>query len=282
RLSRNSSATGRFAVSTALHDRLQSALGDSYAIERELTPGGMSRLFLATERSLDRPVVVKLQHPHILPVLSAGARDGLLYYISPFVGDESLRRRIEQRGALPIDEAVRLLRAVADALAFAHALGIVHRDLKPDNIFLQHGHAILADFGIARAVEQATLATPAERLTGTGMGLGTPGYMAPEQLAGESDVDARADIYAMGIVAYEMLTGQPPFAGRAAPKLVVAHMTEMPEPVATRRSDAPPRLAQAVMRCLDKDPDDRWQTVEAFMPLLDELAAPSGTHPVPV
>jgi len=293
-------------VSTALHDRLQNALGDSYRIERELAPGGMSRLFLATERSLDRRVVVKLlppeltsevsaqrfqreilvtarlQHPHILPVLTAGARDGLVYYITPFVGDESLRQRITQRGALPIDETLRLLRTVADALAFAHALGVVHRDLKPDNIFLQHGHAILADFGIARAVEQATLATPAERLTGTGMGLGTPGYMAPEQLAGESDVDARADIYAMGIVAYEMLTGQPPFAGRAAPKLVVAHMTEMPEPVATRRSDAPPRLAQAVMRCLEKDPDDRWQTVEAFMPLLDELAAPSGTHAVPV
>lgn len=287
-------------MSTALHDRLQNALGDSYCIERELAPGGMSRLFLATERSLDRRVVVKLlppeltsevsaqrfqreilvtaklQHPHILPVLTAGARDGLVYYITPFVGDESLRQRIAQRGALPIDEAVRLLRTVADALAFAHALGVVHRDLKPDNIFLQHGYAILADFGIARAVEQATLATPAERLTGTGMGLGTPGYMAPEQLAGEADVDARADIYAMGIVAYEMLTGHPPFAGRSAPKLVVAHMTEMPEPVSARRPDAPPRLAQAVMRCLEKDPAHRWQTVDAFVPVLDEMATPLG------
>ena len=292
-------------MSTALHDRLQNALGDAYRIERELAPGGMSRLFLATERSLDRRVVVKLlppeltsdvsaqrfqreilvtarlQHPHILPVLTAGARDGLVYYITPFVGDESLRQRIAQRGALPIDEAVRLLRTVADALAFAHALGIVHRDLKPDNIFLQHGYAILADFGIARAVEQATLATPAERLTGTGMGLGTPGYMAPEQLAGETDVDARADIYAMGIVAYEMLTGQPPFAGRPAAKLVMAHMTEMPEPVAMRRSDAPPQLAQAVMRCLEKDPAHRWQTVDAFVPVLDEMAAPAATPAVP-
>ncbi len=287
-------------MSTALHDRLQNALGDAYRIERELAPGGMSRLFLATERSLDRRVVVKLlppeltsevsaqrfqreilvtarlQHPHILPVLSAGARDGLVYYITPFVGDESLRQRIAQRGALPIDETVRLLRTVADALAFAHALGVVHRDLKPDNIFLQHGYAILADFGIARAVEQATLSTPAERLTGTGMGLGTPGYMAPEQLAGEADVDARADIYAMGIVAYEMLTGHPPFAGRPAPKLVVAHMTEMPEPVSARRPDAPQRLAQAVMRCLEKDPAHRWQTVDAFVPVLDEMATPLG------
>ena len=293
-------------MSTALHDRLQNALGDAYRIERELAPGGMSRLFLATERSLDRRVVVKLlppeltsdvsaqrfqreilvtaklQHPHILPVLTAGARDGLLYYITPFVGDESLRQRIAQRGALPLDDTVRLLRTVADALAFAHALGVVHRDLKPDNIFLQHGYAILADFGIARAVEQATLGAPGERLTGTGMGLGTPGYMAPEQLAGDADVDARADIYAMGIVAYEMLTGQPPFAGRAAPKLVMAHMTEMPEPVASRRSDAPPRLAQAVMRCLEKDPARRWQTVDAFVPELDEMAAPAATRPVPV
>ncbi|HKV49674.1 MAG TPA: protein kinase, partial [Gemmatimonadaceae bacterium] len=289
-------------MSTELHDRLQNALGESYDIERELAPGGMSRLFLAAERSLDRRVVVKLlppelaseasaqrfqreilvtaklQHPHILPVLSAGARDGLLYYITPYVGDESLRHRIAERGALPIDETVRLLRTVADALAFAHALGIVHRDLKPDNIFLQHGHAILADFGIARAVEQATLATPAERLTGTGMGLGTPGYMAPEQLAGEPNVDGRADIYAMGVVAYEMLAGHPPFAGRPAPKLIIAHMTETPEPVTTRRSDAPPRLAHAVMRCLEKDPADRWQTVDDLVPLLDELAAPPATR----
>lgn len=290
-------------MSTELYDRLQNALGESYDIERELAPGGMSRLFLATERSLDRRVVVKLlppelaseagaqrfqreilvtaklQHPHILPVLSAGARDGLLYYITPYVGDESLRHRITVRGALPIEETVRVLRTVADALAFAHALGVVHRDLKPDNIFLQHGHAILADFGIARAVEQATLATPAERLTGTGMGLGTPGYMAPEQLAGEPNVDARADIYAMGVVAYEMLAGHPPFAGRPAAKLMIAHMTETPEPVASRRGDAPPRLAHAVMRCLEKDPSDRWQTVDDLVPLLDELVAPPATRP---
>ena len=290
-------------MSTELHDRLQTALGESYEIERELAPGGMSRLFLATERSLDRRVVVKLlppelaseagaqrfqreilvtarlQHPHILPVLSAGARDGLLYYITPYVGDESLRHRIAVRGALPIEETVRLLRTVADALAFAHALGVVHRDLKPDNIFLQHGHAILADFGIARAVEQATLATPAQRLTGTGMGLGTPGYMAPEQLAGEPNVDARADIYAMGVVAYEMLAGHPPFAGRSAPKLMIAHMTETPEPVTARRGDAPPRLARAVMRCLEKDPSDRWQTVDDLVPVLDELIAPPATRP---
>ncbi|HEY9517409.1 MAG TPA: serine/threonine-protein kinase, partial [Gemmatimonadaceae bacterium] len=196
-------------MSTSLQELLQSSLGDAYRVERELAPGGMSRLFLATERSLERQVVVKLlppelaseasaqrfqremlvtaklQHAHILPILSAGARDGLLYYVTPYIAGESLRQRLALHGALPIDATIHLLREVADALAFAHAFGVIHRDLKPENIFLQHGHAILADFGIARAVEQATEGG-SERLTRTGTGLGTPGYMSPEQLAGES------------------------------------------------------------------------------------------------
>jgi tetratricopeptide (TPR) repeat protein len=290
-------------VSTALQDRLQCALGDSYQVERELAPGGMSRLYLATERSLDRQVVVKLlppelaseasaqrfqremlvtaklQHAHILPVLTAGARDGLLYYVTPYVAGESLRHRISLQGALPIDEAIRLLREVADALAFAHGLGVIHRDFKPDNIFLQHGHAILADFGIARAVEQATQGVPAERLTGTGMGLGTPGYMAPEQLAGEADVDARADIYAMGVVGYEMLAGYPPFPGLSTAKLLIAHMTQIPEPISTYRTDTPAQLAQLVMHCLEKDPADRWQAVEELIPMLEDLVASMGSRP---
>ncbi|MGH7269122.1 MAG: protein kinase domain-containing protein, partial [Polyangiaceae bacterium] len=265
----------------------------------------MSRLFLATERSLDRQVVIKLlppelaseasaqrfqremlvtaklQHPHILPVLSAGARDGLLYYVTPYVAGESLRHRLTLQGALPVEEAIRLLRAIADALVFAHALGVVHRDLKPDNIFLQHGHAILADFGIARALEQATLGEPAERLTRTGMGLGTPGYMAPEQLVGEPDVDARADIYAMGVVAYEMLAGHPPFSGLSAPKLVIAHMTQTPEPVTASRADTPPQLAQLVTRCLEKNPANRWQTVDALIPALEELLVSASRRPSP-
>ena len=292
-------------MSTSLQDRLQYALGESYHVERELAPGGMSRLFLATERALDRRVVVKLlppelaseasahrfqremlvtaklQHAHILPVLTAGARDGLLYYVTPFVAGETLRHRLAVQGALPVDEAIRLLREVAEALAFAHALGVIHRDLKPDNIFLQHGHAILADFGIARAVEQATRDTPTERLTGTGIGLGTPGYMAPEQLAGERDVDARADIYAMGVVGYEMLAGHPPFPGLSAAKLLVAHMIETPESVTAHRDGAPPQLAHAVMRCLEKDPADRWQAVEELMPLLEDLVVSLGTRPAP-
>ena len=292
-------------MSTALQDRLQRALGESYQVERELAPGGMSRLFLATERALDRRVVVKLlppelasaasaqrfqremlvtaklQHAHILPVLTAGARDGLLYYVTPYVAGESLRHRLALQGALPLEEAIRLLREVAEALAFAHALAVIHRDLKPDNIFLQHGHAVLADFGIARAVEQATRDGPTERLTGTGMGLGTPGYMAPEQLAGERDVDARADIYAMGVVAYEMLAGHPPFPGLSAAKLLIAHMTETPESVATYAAGTPPQLTHLVMRCLEKDPANRWQAVDELIPLLQDLVVSLGRRPAP-
>ncbi|MGE5729221.1 MAG: protein kinase domain-containing protein [Gemmatimonas sp.] len=282
-------------MSTDLRDRLQTTLGNAYLVERELSPGGMSRLFLATERALDRKVVVKLlppelatehsaqrfqremlvtarlQHAHILPVLTAGARDGLLFYVTPFVAGDSLRNRIATTGALPMDEAIRLLREVAEALAFAHARDVVHRDLKPDNIFLQHGHAILADFGIARAVEQATRGTPTDRLTRTGLGLGTPGYMSPEQLAGDPDADARADIYAMGIVAYEMLCGRPPFSDRTPAKLIVAHMTETPEPVTSYRTDTPAKLSDLITRCLEKDPNDRWQTVEELMSPLEEI-----------
>jgi serine/threonine protein kinase/tetratricopeptide (TPR) repeat protein len=289
-------------VTTALQDRLQTTLGTAYQVERELAPGGMSRLFLATERALDRKVVVKLlppefatehsaqrfqremlvtaklQHAHILPVLTAGARDGLLYYVTPYVAGDSLRNRIASEGALPLNEVISLLREVAEALAFAHARSVVHRDLKPDNIFLQHGHAILADFGIARAVEQATRGTPTERLTRTGLGLGTPGYMSPEQLAGDPDVDARADIYAMGVVAYEMLSGHPPFPGRSPAKLIVAHMTEKPEPVTTYRTDAPPELSELIVRCLQKDPADRWQTVEELMSPLQELSASQASR----
>jgi len=280
-------------VSTEFQDRVQRTLGDTFQIERELAPGGMSRLFLAAERSLDRRVVVKvlpelaseataqrfqremlvtakLQHAHILPVLTAGARDGLLYYVTPFVAGESLRQRLMLHGALSVDEVVRVMRDVVDALAFAHALGVVHRDLKPDNILLQHGHAILADFGIVRVVEQTTRGDSAGPLTEIGLAVGTPGYMAPEQLVGDPLVDARADIYAMGVVAYEMLAGHPPFPGVTAQARMVAHLTVAPEHIARCRPDTPKLLANIVMRCLEKEPGDRWQTAEELRPLLDE------------
>lgn len=289
-------------MSTPLQDRLQATLGNAYEIERELAPGGMSRLFLATERALDRRVVVKLlppelathasaqrfqremlvtarlQHAHILPVLTAGARDGLLFYVTPYVAGDSLKHRLAEEGALPVDEVVRLLSEVAEALAFAHALDIVHRDLKPDNIFVQHGHAILADFGIARALEQAARGTPNERLTQTGTGIGTPGYMSPEQLAGDPAVDARTDVYALGVVAYEMLAGRPPFTGMTAARLIVAHMTETPEPVTSHRPDTPQALADLIARCLEKDPAQRWQSVDEMISSLDELVTSPVTR----
>jgi tetratricopeptide (TPR) repeat protein len=266
-----------------LLSELQEAVGDGYVVERELSPGGMSRLFLATDRSLRREVVIKLlppdiatadtaerfkremrvtaklQHPHILPVLSSGAHGRLLYYLAPFVPGESLRHRL-LKGALSIDESMRLLREIADALAFAHGHGVVHRDLKPENILLQHGHALLADFGIARAVEDATRGTSNPRLTMTGVGLGTLGYMAPEQLAADPAVDARADIYALGVIAYEMLAGHAPFRGLSPSLLVVAHLTQPPEPIARICSAVPVALGDLVMRCLEKDPANRWQT----------------------
>lgn len=286
-----------------LHSELQGAVGDAYVIDRELPPGGMSRLFLATERSLDRQVVIKLlppeianevtaqrfqremlvtaklQHAHILPVLAAGAHGGLLYYVTPFVVGDSLRHRLALHGALPIGEAVRLLREVADGLAFAHDRGVVHRDLKPENILLQHGHAILADFGIARAVAEATRGE--SRLTATGLGLGTPGYMAPEQLAADPAVDARADIYAMGVIAYEMLAGHPPFPGLSPSLLVVAHMTKAPEPIAGCRAGVPAPLAQLVMRCLQKEPADRWQTAAELAAELEASVVPATARAAP-
>ncbi len=272
---------------------LQETLGDGYRLEREITGGGMSRLFLAADTSLDRQVVIKvlppdfssalsaarfkreidltahLQHPHILPVLAAGAKDGLMYYVMPFIAGESLRHKLEYEKILPVVEACRLLREVADALAYAHEQGVVHRDLKPENILLQGNHAILADFGIAGALMAAQGGTGEhkaneERLTGTGMSVGTPGYMAPEQLVGEREIDGRADIYSLGMVAYEMLSGTRPFAQLTGAALLVARLTESPEALDAVRPDVPPDLSEAIMKALAKDAEDRFRWATEF------------------
>ena len=265
-----------------LRDRLAQALGDAYRIDRELAPGGMSRLFLATERSLDRAVVVKLlppefssevsvarfrreielsarlQHPHILPLLSTGASpDGLLYYIMPYVPGESLRARLGRSGALPVDEALRLLLEMTDAVAHAHRHGVVHRDIKPENVLLQHGHAVLTDFGVARAFSEARLG---DRITGTGLFVGTLGYMAPEQLAGDPLIDERADVYALGVVGHEMLAGKPPFDQPEARALAAAHLVTPPPALAELRREVPPEVAQVIERALAKDPGSRWKS----------------------
>jgi eukaryotic-like serine/threonine-protein kinase len=294
---------GSFVNDLLLPARLQAALGDAYLLERELGGGGMSRLFVAMERSLNRQVVIKvlppeltsevsaarfkkeievaaqLQHPHIVPILAAGSDDDLLWYVMPYVRGESLRHRLKESGKLPVKDAVRILIEVADALAFAHRKGIVHRDIKPENILLEEGHAVLADFGVARAIFAARTASAVDgaNLTGTGMSVGTPTYMSPEQAAGESNVDARADIYALGIVGYEMLAGQHPFGGSSSVQsMIVAHLTQPAPPVTKLRADTPPAVNAAIARALAKLPDERFRTAEEFRDALE--AAPAGAR----
>jgi serine/threonine-protein kinase len=253
----------------------------------------MSRLFLAEEASLHRQVVIKLlppeftsavsaarfkqeievaahlQHPNILPVLSAGAKDDLLFYVMPFVSGESLRHRLTREGKLPVTDAVRILHEVADALAHAHAEGVIHRDIKPENILLQGGHAVLTDFGVARALAESR---SGGRLTDTGVAIGTPAYMSPEQAAGERHVDARADVYALAVVGYEMLAGSPPFAGPTAQSLMAAHLTGTPKPLTAVRPDLPPRVANTIAQALAKDPNARLRTAAEFRDALGASA----------
>jgi serine/threonine protein kinase len=287
-------------VSSSLQEQLQRALGDAYLLERELGGGGMSRVFLAHERALGRKVVVKvllpelaagvnverfrreiqlaaqLQHPHIVPLLSAGEADALPYFIMPFVTGESLRTRVAREGEFPIAETVRILRDVVSALAYAHAYGVVHRDVKPDNVLLSGGVAVVTDFGVAKAVTASSGSPGPTGLTSMGVALGTPAYMAPEQATASPNTDHRADIYALGIVAYEMLTGSPPFMGRSAQQVLAAQVVEEPDPVERRRPAVPPMLANLVNDCLSKRPADRPQTAAAVMHVLDAIATPSG------
>src|SRR5215212_1011104 len=227
---------------------LTDALADRYRIERELGAGGMATVYLAHDLKHDRDVAIKvlhedlgatlgperflaeikttarLQHPHILPLLDSGEANGLLFYVMPFVAGETLRERLTRDTQLSIDDAVRIAREVADALGAAHALGVVHRDIKPENILLQGGHALVADFGIALAVQQAG----GQRMTQTGLSLGTPQYMSPEQAMGDKTIDARSDLYALGAVTYEMLTGEAPFTGPTVQAIVAKVLTERP------------------------------------------------------
>jgi serine/threonine-protein kinase len=275
-------------------------VGNTYAIERELGGGGMARVFVATETALGRKVVIKvlppetaasvnverfrreiqlaasLQHPHIVPLHAAGSSGDLLYFTMPFIEGESLRARIARDGELPVPAAVRILRDVADALAYAHQRGVVHRDIKPDNVLLSGQHAVVTDFGVAKALESST---GESSLTSLGVALGTPAYMAPEQAAAEPHVDHRADIYAFGCLAYEILTGRPPFAGMSAQQVLAAHVTQHPEAVSQRRQACPPALATLVTRCLEKKPADRPQHAADLHEQLELVATPSGGVP---
>lgn len=218
-------------------------------------------------------VAARLQHPHILPLHDSGEADGFLYFVMPFVSGESLRARLDRMGELPIADAVRIATQVVDALAHAHAMGIVHRDIKPDNVLLSGRHALVADFGVAKAVSEAT---GRHGLTTAGVALGTPMYMAPEQATADPQIDQRVDIYAVGVLLYEMLAGRPPFHGLTAPQLLAAHVTEPPRPLRTLRDACSPALEAVVMRCLAKRPADRYQDAEALLQALEPLGATSG------
>jgi tetratricopeptide (TPR) repeat protein len=288
-------------------ERLKAALADRYEIEAELGSGGMATVYLAQDLKHERQVAIKvlrpelaaalggdrfhqeikiaanLTHPHILPLHDSGDADGLLYYVMPHIEGESLREKLAHEGELPIGEAVRILRDVVDALSEAHEKGVVHRDIKPDNVLLTKHHALVTDFGVAKAVSDAT---GAHQLTTEGVALGTPAYMSPEQAAADKHIDHRADIYAVGAVAYELLTGRPPFTGTTPQELLSAQVTQTPDPVTKYRESVPPALEQLVMKCLEKKAADRWQSADELLPQLEALATPSGgitpTDTVPV
>ncbi|HEY8164097.1 MAG TPA: protein kinase [Gemmatimonadaceae bacterium] len=293
-------AAGDDLAPDELRARLESALDATYRIERELGGGGMSRVFLATELRLQRKVVIKilpeemalgvsferfrreiqlsarLQHSHIVPVLATDVADGVLYYTMPYVAGETLRSRIAREGALPLADAIAIWRDMLDALAYAHSSGVIHRDIKPENVFLGSRNALVADFGIARAIEAAA---DEVNVTATGVTLGTPAYMAPEQAAGESGVDHRIDIYAAGLVMYEMLAGRAPFAGLGARQVLVAHITQQPPPLT--RADLPAALSALVLRCLAKDPAARPPTADSILHEVDRAVAVGAGSGIP-
>jgi len=275
--------------------RLTTSLADRYHIARELGVGGMATVFLGHDLRHDRDVAIKvlhpdlgaalggerflseirttarLQHPHILPLLDSGSADGLLYYVMPLITGETLRARLAREKQLPVDDAVRIAREVADALGYAHELGVIHRDIKPENILLQGGHASVADFGIALAVQQAG----GQRMTQTGLSLGTPQYMSPEQAMGERTIDARSDLYALAAVTYEMLVGEAPFTGPTVQTILARVMTEEPRPLVAQRKAIPDHVEYAVMRALEKLPADRWGSAREFADALQGTTVPS-------
>jgi len=306
---RSALMSGRlFDASVDLTAQLQTSMGATYAIEREIGGGGMSRVFVAEEPALGRRVVIKvlapeltegisaerfareiklaasLQQANIVPVLAAGTAAGFPYYTMPFVEGRSLRERLIRDGALPVNEAIGILRDVARALAFAHGRGVIHRDIKPGNILLSDRTAVVTDFGIAKALGAARgLIGDAIRdiLSHTGTSIGTPAYMSPEQAAGDPNVDHRADIYSFGCVAYELLTGRPPFVGTAAHHVIAAHFQETPRPVTELRPEVPEGVARLVASCLEKDASRRPQSANDLLLALDGAASQPVTSSRP-
>lgn len=282
--------------------KLQDALGDAYVLDGELGGGGMSRVFAAKETKLGRPVAVKvlapelgagvnlerfrreitlsasLQHPHIVTLLTAGESHGLVYYTMPLISGESLRSRLDREGRLEISDAVKLMRDIVEGLAHAHRAGVVHRDIKPENILISERHALVTDFGVAKAL---TAATDDSLRSSLGLAMGTPLYMAPEQVAADPGTDNRADLYSVGVVAYEMLSGHPPFHGRTSHGVMAAHAMEMPEPVQHERPEIPSSLAALIMRCLEKDPEARPQSADELLRVLERHSTATPRKGIP-
>ncbi|NNG15319.1 MAG: serine/threonine protein kinase, partial [Gemmatimonadales bacterium] len=261
-------------------DRLKAALTDRYTIDREVGAGGMATVYLAHDVKHDRDVALKvlrpelaavigaerflaeikttanLQHPHILPLFDSGEADSFLFYVMPYIEGEPLRDRLDRETQLPVDDAVRIASEVASALDYAHRHDVIHRDIKPENILLHDNQALVADFGIALAASKAG----GSRMTETGMSLGTPHYMSPEQAMGDRELDARSDVYALGCVLYEMLVGEPPFTGPSAQAVVAKVMTEEPAAPTNVRKTVPPGVGATTLRALQKLPADRFAT----------------------
>jgi Protein kinase domain len=286
-----------------LATRLAAALGDAYTIEGEVGRGGMGVVYRARDERLQRRVAIKvlppelafqqdirerftreaqtaakLSHPHIVPIHTVGEGHGLVYFVMGYVDGESVAGRIRRRGKLPVEETRRIMAESADALGAAHGLSIIHRDIKPDNILLEgsRGRVMVTDFGIAKALSGSSGAT----LTGAGAAIGTPAFMSPEQAAGEREIDGRSDLYSLGIVTYQMLTGELPFNAPTVAGILMKQITEAAPDVRARRSDVPEDLALAVSRCLEKDPENRWPTADALRRALENRAvvgyAPTG------
>lgn len=277
--------------------RLSKALLGRYVVERQIGVGGAAHVFSAWDVKHDRHVALKvlrpelgasvtaerfnrevkvlsqLRHPNILTLIDSGEADGRLFYSMPFVEGQSLRDVMNQ-GPAPLGDVMRLLRDVVDALAYAHRKGLVHRDVKPENVLVDDRHALITDFGIARAV--AGDPGGGKRLTMAGRTLGSPNYMAPEQVAGNPDADARGDIYAFGVMAYEMLAGRLPYEAKHAAAMLLAHLNDAPIPLAKSRPDVPPALEKIVMRCLEKDPKSRWKSCDDLLHAMEALASPEA------
>ena len=270
-------------------DRLKEALAGRYTLERELGQGGMAVVYLAVDSKHSRRVALKvllpelaatvgpkrflreieiaagLNHPHVLPLHDSGEVDGFLYYVMPYVEGESLRDRLDRDERLPLDEALRIARDVAEGLDYAHSRGVVHRDIKPANILLSEGHALIADFGVARALSDAK----EDRMTSTGLTVGSISYMSPEQAAGERHIDGRSDLYSLGCVVYEMLCGEPPFAGESSRAVLINHVNKTPDSLASKGVKVPKAVEDALRGLMEKDPGNRWPGGRAFV---DSLA----------